>query len=97
MIKHLKSAVRIRIIEVQIKEIAFHYAVLLKLKFHSYSKFRSMPHKLVIEFFNHLQISFFNLFLLVSKNKMCVLCDMKCGEFLKVTHYQKWVNLIPVS
>ena len=55
-----------------------------------------MPHNLVIQHANVVQISF-----VTSShwplNIMFVLCYIKCEEFHKVSHYQKEVNLIPVS
>ena len=75
----------IRIIEEQIKEITFYHLVfLLKLKFHSYSKFRNTSHKL------HMQISSCNLWAI--KNEMCVWHHVKRGEFQNVPLYQKHVS-----
>ena len=42
----------------------YHLTLLLKLEFHSYSEFRIMPHRLVISFVHHMQISSHNLFMI---------------------------------
>ena len=90
----IKFAVRIRITKVKFNKITFcHLASLLKYKFHFCSRFRNTPHK---QWFKT-QISCLSFFLLTSKNKMCVLCHMKCGKFWKVCHSQKQVNCVPIS
>ena len=43
-----------------------------------------------------MQISSYNSFQLVSKNKICILRHMRCEELKKISHDEKHVNSVPM-